>query len=156
MNYYCCGYLKITGLTFEFPTLTTFFDAEIISKRYPFLTRKWDADMEVDVKHWVSVISFKFRHNIYLIFIINFRENLNHSLLIEKISIPMILIMNNWRNQILYSCDGKNISLYLTIQCETSMEHLLPAFIIFVSKNQKDQWRVIIITDLQSGSSHFR
>lgn len=54
-NCYLCGYLKITGLTFEFPTLTTFFDAEIISKRYPFLTRKWDADEEVDRKHWVSI-----------------------------------------------------------------------------------------------------
>uniref|UniRef100_A0A182K5Q0 Vacuolar import and degradation protein n=1 Tax=Anopheles christyi TaxID=43041 RepID=A0A182K5Q0_9DIPT len=43
-NSYLCGYLKITGLTFEFPTLTTFFDGEIISKKYPFLTRKWDAD----------------------------------------------------------------------------------------------------------------
>lgn len=53
-NCYLCGYLKITGLTSEFPTLTTFFDAEIISKKYPFLTRKWDADEEVDRKHWVS------------------------------------------------------------------------------------------------------
>lgn len=53
-NCYLCGYLKITGLTSEFPTLTTFFDAEIISKRYPFLTRKWDADEDVDRKHWVS------------------------------------------------------------------------------------------------------
>lgn len=43
-NSYLCGYLKIKGLTFEFPTLTTFFDGEIISKRFPFLTRKWDAD----------------------------------------------------------------------------------------------------------------
>lgn len=54
-NCYLCGYLKITGLTSEFPTLTTFFDAEIISKRYPFLTRKWDADEDVDRKHWVSL-----------------------------------------------------------------------------------------------------
>lgn len=43
-NSYLCGYLKIKGLTFEFPTLTTFFDGEIISKRFPFLTRKWEAD----------------------------------------------------------------------------------------------------------------
>lgn len=43
-NSYLCGYLKIKGLTYEFPTLTTFFDGEIISKRYPFLTRKWDSD----------------------------------------------------------------------------------------------------------------
>jgi glucose-induced degradation protein 4 len=54
-NCYLCGYLKITGLTSEFPTLTTFFDAEIISKKYPFLTRKWDADEDVDRKHWVKL-----------------------------------------------------------------------------------------------------
>jgi len=52
-NSYLCGYLKIKGLTEEFPTLTTFFDGEIISKKYPFLTRKWDADEDVDKKHWV-------------------------------------------------------------------------------------------------------
>lgn len=34
--------------------LTTFFDGEIISKKYPFLTRKWDADEDVDRKHWVK------------------------------------------------------------------------------------------------------
>lgn len=59
-NSYLCGYLKITGLTFEFPTLTTFFDGEIISNRYPFLTRKWEADEDVDRKHWVSGIWFLF------------------------------------------------------------------------------------------------
>lgn len=52
-NSYLCGYLKITGLTDEFPFLTTFFDGEIISKKYPFLTRKWEADEDVDKKHWV-------------------------------------------------------------------------------------------------------
>ncbi|CAG5101202.1 Similar to Gid4: Glucose-induced degradation protein 4 homolog (Mus musculus) [Cotesia congregata] len=36
-NSYLCGYLKIKGLTEEFPTLTTFFDGEIISKKYPLL-----------------------------------------------------------------------------------------------------------------------
>ncbi len=50
---YLCGYLKIKGLTEEYPTLTTFFDGEIISKKHPFLTRKWDADEDVDKKHWV-------------------------------------------------------------------------------------------------------
>ena len=53
-NAYLCGYLKIAGLTEEYPTLTTFFDGEIISKQHPFLTRKWDADEDVDRKHWVS------------------------------------------------------------------------------------------------------
>ena len=52
---YLCGYLKIKGLTEEYPTLTTFFDGEIISKKHPFLTRKWDADEDVDKKHWVSI-----------------------------------------------------------------------------------------------------
>lgn len=55
-NSYLCGYLKIKGLTEEFPTLTTFFDGEIISKKYPFLTRKWDADEDVDRKHWVCIL----------------------------------------------------------------------------------------------------
>ncbi|XP_049601221.1 glucose-induced degradation protein 4 homolog isoform X1 [Syngnathus scovelli] len=36
----------------EYPTLTTFFAGEIISRKRPFLTRKWDADEDVDRKHW--------------------------------------------------------------------------------------------------------
>ncbi|KAH7943502.1 hypothetical protein HPB52_009158 [Rhipicephalus sanguineus] len=58
-NSYLCGYLKIKGLTEEYPTLTTFFDGEIISEKYPFLTRKWDADEEVDKKHWSKFGSFE-------------------------------------------------------------------------------------------------
>jgi len=57
-NSYLCGYLKIKGLTEEFPTLTTFFDGEIISKKHPFLTRKWEADEEIDKKHWGKFLSF--------------------------------------------------------------------------------------------------
>lgn len=53
-NSYLCGYLQINGLTDEYPKLTTFFDGEIISQKYPFLTRKWDADEDVDKKHWVN------------------------------------------------------------------------------------------------------
>ena len=59
-NSYLCGYLKIKGLTEEFPTLTTFFDGEIISKKHPFLTRKWDADEDVDRKHWVRIYVITF------------------------------------------------------------------------------------------------
>lgn len=55
---YICGYLGITGLIDEYPILSTFFDAEIISKRYPFLTRKWEADEEVDRKHWSKFDAF--------------------------------------------------------------------------------------------------
>ncbi|XP_064406291.1 glucose-induced degradation protein 4 homolog [Halichondria panicea] len=53
-----CGYLKIQGLTEEYPTLTTFFEGEIISARYPFLTRKWDAHEDVDRKHWSKFPAF--------------------------------------------------------------------------------------------------
>ena len=56
-NAYLCGYLKIHGLTDEFPMLTTFFDGEIISEKHPFLTRKWEADEDVDKKHWVKPFS---------------------------------------------------------------------------------------------------
>jgi hypothetical protein len=49
--------LKIQGLTEEYPALTTFFDGEIISKHHPFLTRKWDADEDIDRKHWVKLLS---------------------------------------------------------------------------------------------------
>jgi len=55
---YICGYLLIRGLTDEFPTLSTFFDGEIISKRYPFLTRKWEADEDVDRRHWSKFPAF--------------------------------------------------------------------------------------------------
>ncbi|XP_074603137.1 glucose-induced degradation protein 4 homolog [Brevipalpus obovatus] len=58
-NSYLCGYLQINGLTEEFPTLTTFFHGEIISERYPFLTRKWEAHEEVDRKHWSKFPAFE-------------------------------------------------------------------------------------------------
>lgn len=35
------GYLTIEGLTDEYPSLTTFFEAEIIGKQHRFQTRKW-------------------------------------------------------------------------------------------------------------------
>ncbi|CAB4011635.1 Hypothetical predicted protein [Paramuricea clavata] len=54
-NAFLCGYLKIIGLTEEYPLLTTYFDGEIICDKHPFLTRKWEADEEVDRKHWVRV-----------------------------------------------------------------------------------------------------
>ncbi|XP_071814468.1 glucose-induced degradation protein 4 homolog [Apostichopus japonicus] len=55
---YLCGYLKIRGLTDEYPVLVTFFEGEIISPKFPFLTRKWEADEEVDHKHWSQFKSF--------------------------------------------------------------------------------------------------
>ena len=43
----------------DYPTLTTFFEGEIISRRHPFLTRKWDASEEVDRKHWGKFAPFR-------------------------------------------------------------------------------------------------
>ena len=43
----------------DYPNLTTFFEGEIISRRYPFLTRKWDASEEVDRKHWGKFAPFR-------------------------------------------------------------------------------------------------
>ncbi|KAI6650191.1 Glucose-induced degradation protein 4-like [Oopsacas minuta] len=53
------GYLKIRGLASQYPVMTRFFEGEIISPKYPFLTRKWDADEEVDGKHWSKFPSFQ-------------------------------------------------------------------------------------------------
>ncbi len=60
-NAYLCGYLKIKNLTDEYPEMVTFFDGEIISEKHPFLTRKWDADEDVDRKHWVRIRMFWIR-----------------------------------------------------------------------------------------------
>jgi len=57
-NAYMCGYLKIKNLTDEYPEMVTFFDGEIISEKHPFLTRKWDADEDVDRRHWGKFLAF--------------------------------------------------------------------------------------------------
>lgn len=47
--------------------MVTFFDGEIISDKHPFLTRKWDADEDVDKKHWVSInrVTSKYYFNFF-------------------------------------------------------------------------------------------
>jgi len=114
-NSYLCGYLKIKGLTEEFPTLTTFFDGEIISKKYPFLTRKWDADEDVDKKHWVCTyplmtivilgLSSTCTHLVYF----RCRVSLSHSVNTPRRSIPTRSITRHWREQTLYLWGGRNI-----------------------------------------------
>jgi hypothetical protein len=64
-NAYLCGYLKIKNLTDEYPEMVTFFDGEIISEKHPFLTRKWDADEDVDRKHWVRIRMLWIRYGSY-------------------------------------------------------------------------------------------
>ncbi|CAI2171478.1 1140_t:CDS:2 [Funneliformis geosporum] len=56
---FLCGYLHIKGLTEDYPELTTFFEAEIIGRKYSFLTKKWDADDKIDVQHWIRFQAFR-------------------------------------------------------------------------------------------------
>ncbi|KAJ7109510.1 vacuolar import and degradation protein-domain-containing protein [Mycena epipterygia] len=49
---FLCGYLRIRGLTDDWPELTTYFDAEIIGSRYGFLTQNWGATEQADTVHW--------------------------------------------------------------------------------------------------------
>ncbi|KAI9888719.1 MAG: hypothetical protein M1814_006488 [Vezdaea aestivalis] len=51
---FLCGYLRIQGLTEDHPTLTTYFEGEIIGNKYTFQTRhpEWGSSEKVDMKHW--------------------------------------------------------------------------------------------------------
>ncbi|KAL4976382.1 vacuolar import and degradation protein-domain-containing protein [Aspergillus desertorum] len=51
---YLCGYLRIQGLTEDHPTLTTFFEGEIIGTKHTFKTRNesWGASEKTDMLHW--------------------------------------------------------------------------------------------------------
>lgn len=50
---FLCGYLTINGLTPEYPSLTTYFEAEVIGPKHSFITRKWEAKHSDDMNHWV-------------------------------------------------------------------------------------------------------
>jgi hypothetical protein len=39
---FLCGYLEIRGLTEDWPTLTTYFDAEVVGRRWGFRTRRYE------------------------------------------------------------------------------------------------------------------
>ncbi|KAF5389895.1 hypothetical protein D9757_003712 [Collybiopsis confluens] len=54
-----CGYLRIRGLTEDWPELITYFDAEIIGSRYGFLTQNWGANEQQDLVHWQRFPAFK-------------------------------------------------------------------------------------------------
>lgn len=54
-----CGYLRIRGLTDDWPELTTYFDAEIIGSRYGFITQNWGATEHEDLVHWSRFPAFK-------------------------------------------------------------------------------------------------
>ncbi|KAI7109141.1 hypothetical protein KC343_g19619 [Hortaea werneckii] len=51
---FLCGYLRIQGLTDDHPTLTTFFEGEIIGPKHLFKTTNpsWGSSEKVDLQHW--------------------------------------------------------------------------------------------------------
>jgi len=58
---FLCGYLKIQGLTEDHPTLTTYFEGEIIGDKYSFHTQHedWGATPKIDICHWAKFPSFR-------------------------------------------------------------------------------------------------
>ncbi|KAI8986512.1 vacuolar import and degradation protein-domain-containing protein [Pilobolus umbonatus] len=71
------GYLKIKGLTKEFPELTTYFEGEVMGEKYSFLTCKWDANQSRDTLHWRRFPSFKPYINIFTRddFVYDYKDN---------------------------------------------------------------------------------
>ncbi|PSK37423.1 hypothetical protein B9Z65_2165 [Elsinoe australis] len=51
---FLCGYLRIQGLTDDHPTLTTYFEGEIIGNKHTFKTShpEWGSSEKVDMQHW--------------------------------------------------------------------------------------------------------
>ncbi|KAI9839933.1 MAG: hypothetical protein M1819_000125 [Sarea resinae] len=58
---FLCGYLRIQGLTEDHPTLTTYFEGEIIGTKYTFQTRhaEWGSNEKVDMQHWARFPSWR-------------------------------------------------------------------------------------------------
>ncbi|KAK1246080.1 hypothetical protein MKX07_005149 [Trichoderma sp. CBMAI-0711] len=58
---FLCGYLRIQGLTEDHPTLTTYFEGEIIGTKYNFFTKHddWGANSKVDLSHWSKFGAFR-------------------------------------------------------------------------------------------------
>eukprot|EP00043_Microstomoeca_roanoka_P029454 m.21932 g.21932 ORF g.21932 m.21932 type:complete len:203 (-) comp9207_c0_seq1:702-1310(-) len=53
-----CGELKIEALAQASQDVTTFFDAEIITTKDDFFTRRWGAEDAVDLSHWSRLHGF--------------------------------------------------------------------------------------------------
>lgn len=58
---FLCGYLRIEGLTADHPTLTTYFEGEIIGPKYTFRTHheEWGATHRTDMQHWARFPAFR-------------------------------------------------------------------------------------------------
>jgi glucose-induced degradation protein 4 len=55
------GALPPVGLTEDHPTLTTYFEGEIIGSKYSFLTQHedWGSTDKVDLQHWAKFDAFR-------------------------------------------------------------------------------------------------
>jgi glucose-induced degradation protein 4 len=51
----------LLGLTEDHPTLTTYFEGEIIGSKYTFLTQHehWGSNDKVDLQHWAKFSAFR-------------------------------------------------------------------------------------------------
>ncbi|RDW88923.1 putative VID24 [Coleophoma cylindrospora] len=58
---FLCGYLRIQGLTEDHPTLTTYFEGEIIGSKYSFFTQHqdWGSTNHTDLQHWAKFSAFR-------------------------------------------------------------------------------------------------
>lgn len=58
---FLCGYLRIKGLTQDHPSLTTYFEGEIIGSKYTFITQhpEWGSNEKVDRQHWGRFPAYK-------------------------------------------------------------------------------------------------
>ncbi|KAI4735460.1 hypothetical protein E4T50_14026 [Aureobasidium sp. EXF-12298] len=58
---FVCGYLRIQGLTDDHPTLTTYFEGEIIGTKHSFRTShpEWGSTEKVDMQHWARFPPWK-------------------------------------------------------------------------------------------------
>lgn len=56
---FLCGYLRIRGLTDDWPEMTTYFDAQIIGNQFGFLTQEWGATEQEDMVHWARFPAFQ-------------------------------------------------------------------------------------------------
>lgn len=52
---------EAVGLTADHPTLTTYFEGEIIGDQYGFITKHddWGANVKVDLSHWAKFNAFR-------------------------------------------------------------------------------------------------
>ncbi|KAH6856375.1 vacuolar import and degradation protein-domain-containing protein [Chaetomium sp. MPI-CAGE-AT-0009] len=58
---FMCGHLTIQGLADDHPTLTTYFEGEIIGSKYGFVTQhqEWGASEKIDFSHWNKFTAFR-------------------------------------------------------------------------------------------------